>query len=58
MTVISGKREREEDPELHKPLEEGGFAVSFSNKKEGDAVKERAKERKAPAKKPVKKTAE
>ena len=58
MKVISGKREREPEPELHEPLAEGGFAVSFSNKKDGDAVKERAKERKAPAKKTAKKTAE
>ena len=46
MQVISGKKERVEDPEQHKPLEDGAFAVSFSNKKDADGVKERAEARK------------
>lgn len=58
MTVISGVKKREDNPAQHEPLEEGAMAVSFSNKKDAEAVKERATERKATAKKPATKTAE
>ena len=51
--MISGVRKNK--PTVVEPLEDGAMAVSFSDKKWEESVKERATERKKPGPKPKKK---